>query len=63
MSFFAGPPDSRGGGHDDLARQIADQARKFGEEHWRWEDMQGYMFRLLLEYVTLSPSFICEDRG
>lgn len=60
MSFFTGPPDApdRGGrgpgkgglgGYDDLARQIADQARSFGEEHWRWEDMQGYMFRLLLE--------------
>lgn len=52
MSFFTGPPDGRGGssgGEDELARQIAEQARKFGEEHWRWEDMQGYMFRLLLE--------------
>jgi hypothetical protein len=51
MSFFTGPPEaSRSGeGNDHLARAIAEQARKFGEEHWRWEDMQGYMFRLLLE--------------
>jgi hypothetical protein len=49
MSFFAGPPHHLGGGNDDLAQVIAENARKFGEEHWRWEDMQGYMFRLLLE--------------
>lgn len=49
MSFFAGPPDGHAGGHDNLAKMIADQARQFGEDHWRWEDMQAYMFRLLLE--------------
>jgi hypothetical protein len=52
MSFFAGPPNTSrkgGGGNDHLAQAIAEQAKKFGEEHWRWEDMQGYMFRLLLE--------------
>ncbi|XAO24787.1 hypothetical protein I312_103593 [Cryptococcus bacillisporus CA1280] len=58
MSFFAGPPDGRTGGHDDLANMIADQARQFGEDHWRWEDMQAYMFRLLLEYSRL----LADDR-
>ncbi|WVR06184.1 hypothetical protein IAU60_003214 [Kwoniella sp. DSM 27419] len=53
MSFFAGPPDGRQGGHDELAQQIAEQGKKFGEEHWRWEDMQAYMFRLILEYSRL----------
>ena len=55
MSFFSGAPSHDGtytgreAGHDDLARAIAEAGRKFGEEHWRWVDMQGYMFRLLLE--------------
>ena len=55
MSFFSGPPSHDGthsrreSGNDDLARAIAEAGRKFGEEHWRWVDMQGYMFRLLLE--------------
>jgi hypothetical protein len=49
MSFFIGPPDGRAGGHDDLARGIAEAGRQFALEHWRWEDMQAYMFRLLLE--------------
>ncbi|WWC88904.1 uncharacterized protein L201_003819 [Kwoniella dendrophila CBS 6074] len=53
MSFFAGPPDGRVGGHDELAQKIAEQGKKFGEEHWRWEDMQAYMFRLMLEYSRL----------
>ncbi|WWD18275.1 hypothetical protein CI109_102725 [Kwoniella shandongensis] len=58
MSFFAGPPDGRTGGHDELAKQISEQGKKFGEEHWRWEDMQAYMFRLLLEYSRL----LADDR-
>jgi len=55
MSFFSGSPSHEGtrtareAGNDDLARAIAGAGRKFGEEHWRWVDMQGYMFRLLLE--------------
>ncbi|WVN88726.1 uncharacterized protein L203_103939 [Cryptococcus depauperatus CBS 7841] len=53
MSFFIGSPDGTSNGHDNLAKSIADQAKKFGEEHWRWEDMQAYMFRLLLEYSRL----------
>lgn len=55
ISFFSGPPGSPGAGNDDLAREISESARKFGEEHWRWVDMQGYMFRLLLEYVSPFP--------
>ncbi|GFZ45441.1 hypothetical protein JCM24511_03167 [Saitozyma sp. JCM 24511] len=53
MSFFIGPPDGRAGGHEDLARGIAEAGRQFALEHWRWEDMQAYMFRLLLEYSRL----------
>jgi len=49
MSFFVGVPGSPSTGHDELAREIAENGRKFTLEHWRWEDMQSYMFRLLLE--------------
>jgi len=49
LSFFIGTPNGLSEGHDDLARWIAEGGRRFGEEHWRWEDMQAYMLRLLLE--------------
>lgn len=32
-----------------LAQEIAENGREFVKEHWRWEVMQAYMFRLLLE--------------
>lgn len=32
-----------------LAQEIAENGRQFVKEHWRWEVMQAYMFRLLLE--------------
>ncbi|ORY27899.1 glycosyl transferase family 90-domain-containing protein [Naematelia encephala] len=55
LSFFIGPPDSgsKDAGHDHLAEQIAAQGLRFAEEHWRWEDLQAYMLRLLLEYTRL----------
>lgn len=43
MAFFVGTPDGRIKGRDDLARQIAEQGRRFRLEHWRWEDMQAYV--------------------
>lgn len=54
LAFFIGPlgPDGKvdeSKGHDDLASQIADAGRDFAKEHWRWENMQAYMFRVLLE--------------
>ncbi len=49
MSFFVGSPDRRTPGYDDVAQGIAERARTFGLDHWRWVDMQAYMFRLLLE--------------
>ncbi|EIW68082.1 hypothetical protein TREMEDRAFT_63970 [Tremella mesenterica DSM 1558] len=54
MSFFSGSPEGRVAGRDDLAREIAMHGREFTEEFWRWEDMQAYMFRLLLEYARLT---------
>ncbi|KAJ9095384.1 hypothetical protein QFC19_007629 [Naganishia cerealis] len=54
MAFFAGPVRPDGSideslGHDYLAKEIAENGREFVKEHWRWEVMQAYMFRLLLE--------------
>ncbi|WOO79458.1 Beta-1,2-xylosyltransferase 1 [Vanrija pseudolonga] len=55
MSFFVGPPDASGPGlNDDLAKEIAANAKKFTTELWRWEDMQAYMFRFILEYSRLA---------
>jgi hypothetical protein len=33
----------------ELGRQIGEAGRDFAKEHWRWEVMQSYMFRVLLE--------------
>ncbi|KAJ9127127.1 hypothetical protein QFC24_001363 [Naganishia onofrii] len=54
MAFFAGPVKADGQideslGHDYLAKEIAENGQEFVKEHWRWEVMQAYMFRLLLE--------------
>jgi hypothetical protein len=49
LSFFIGAPNSPSTGNDALAQQIGERGRQFALDHWRWEDMQSYMFRLLLE--------------
>ena len=54
LSFFIGPPGEPGLGRDDLAREIAENGVAFAKEFWRWEDMQSYMIRLLLEWVPIS---------
>ncbi|KAL7423141.1 hypothetical protein Q5752_002441 [Cryptotrichosporon argae] len=59
MAFFVGPMDETGAidttkGHDYLARKIGEAGRQFALEHWRWEDMQAYTFRLFLELARLS---------
>ncbi|KAG8986612.1 F-actin-capping protein subunit alpha, partial [Tulasnella sp. 427] len=53
MAFFAGTPDGQGA-HDAMAEQVSNHAVEFARKNWRWEDMQAYMFRLLLEYARLS---------
>lgn len=50
MMFFAGAPDGSGE-HDAMAERISRHAVEFTARYWRWEDMQAYMFRLLLEYA------------
>lgn len=56
MVFFAGAEGVPG--HDELAREISEAAQDFAHAHWRWQDMQSFMFRLLLEYRRL----LAEDR-
>ncbi|GAA5868209.1 hypothetical protein JCM3774_000601 [Rhodotorula dairenensis] len=52
MAFFAG--DNFGhGAHDDLAKEIAMAGKDWAEKHWRWVDMEVYMYRLLLEYARM----------
>ncbi|GAA6041033.1 hypothetical protein JCM8097_004685 [Rhodosporidiobolus ruineniae] len=51
MAFFKGYDGV--GAHEDLAERIATAGRLWAEQYWRWEDMQAYMFRLLLEYARV----------
>ncbi|GAA5909757.1 hypothetical protein JCM6882_002666 [Rhodosporidiobolus microsporus] len=50
MAFFKGSPYDGSGGHDDIAEKIATAGKEWTGDFWRWEDMQAYFFRLLLEY-------------
>ncbi|KAL7421169.1 hypothetical protein Q5752_004054 [Cryptotrichosporon argae] len=54
LAYFIGPPGKPEQGHDDVAREIGENGRDFRLRYWRWEDMQSYMLRLLLEYVRLE---------
>ncbi|KAK4683682.1 hypothetical protein P7C73_g6549, partial [Tremellales sp. Uapishka_1] len=49
MAFFEGSPDGSTPGRDDLAKEIAAQGYDFVRTRWRLEDMQSYMFLLILE--------------
>ncbi|GAA5946845.1 hypothetical protein JCM3775_001730, partial [Rhodotorula graminis] len=51
-AFFIGAPDGTGS-HDALAKRIAQQGKKWSEEHYREVDLAAYAFRLLLEYARL----------
>ncbi|QRW11842.1 glycosyltransferase family 90 protein [Ceratobasidium sp. AG-Ba] len=55
FAFFMGVPGSNrtAPAHDDVAQKIAAHAREFSVRYWRWEDMQVYVYRLLLEYARL----------
>lgn len=49
LMFFRG--DANGdGAHEDLARKIAVEGRKWSKEYWRREDLVAYFFR----FVSLS---------
>ncbi|KAF8582177.1 glycosyltransferase family 90 protein [Ramaria rubella] len=58
MAFFLGDPATGQGGHDEMAEKISLHASDFARKYWRWEDMQAYLYRLVLEYVRLGS----EDR-
>lgn len=53
MAFFAGSPSTGAGAHDDLAQSIGERGRAFVERHWRKEDIQAWVWRVLLEYRRL----------
>ncbi|QRW00673.1 DNA topoisomerase 1 [Ceratobasidium sp. AG-Ba] len=59
IAFFAGIP---GGppGQDKLAESIGAHGHEFAVRYWRWEDMQVYVYRLLLEYARLISEGIDE---
>ncbi|GAA5912419.1 uncharacterized protein JCM6883_005663 [Sporobolomyces salmoneus] len=53
LAFFQGSPHDGSGSHDDLAEKIATAGAKWAQGFWRWEDMQAYLFRLVLEYARI----------
>jgi hypothetical protein len=53
MAFFAGN-ESGQGNHDDLAKHIATEGKRWAAEHWRMEDMQAYAARLFLEWARAT---------
>ncbi|CAE6415310.1 unnamed protein product [Rhizoctonia solani] len=52
LAFFSGTPDGLPG-YDHLAEKIGAQGHTFTAEQWRPEDMQVYIYRLLLEYARV----------
>ncbi|WVW82295.1 hypothetical protein I302_104301 [Kwoniella bestiolae CBS 10118] len=50
LSFFRG--------HDELAKEIAVEGKRWSKAYWRKEDMIAYQFRLFLEYARL----LADDR-
>lgn len=44
-AYFIGAPDGSGS-HDKVAKRIAQQGKKWSDEHWREVDMTAYLFRL-----------------
>nr|WVH01971.1 beta-1,2-xylosyltransferase 1 [Naematelia aurantialba] len=61
LAFFVGPMDDNGEidetlGHDYLAQKIGEAGQRFALDHWRWIDMQAYMFRMVLELRRLHAT-------
>lgn len=56
MEYFLGNDKVEKEGHDDVAKEIALTGKQWAEKVLRREDMQIYVFRLLLEYAR-----ICDD--
>jgi hypothetical protein len=51
---FIGPDNNKVGGHNDMAKKIALDGREWSKKVLRKEDMQIYVFRLLLEYARVT---------
>ncbi|KAI5481828.1 capsular associated protein, glycosyltransferase family 90 protein [Pseudohyphozyma bogoriensis] len=49
MAFFRGGVDGEGA-HDDWGKEIAEAGKEWVMECYRWEDLEAYQFRLMLEY-------------
>lgn len=54
MEYFIGNEKVGLAGHDEVAEKIASEGKTWTERVLRKEDMQIYVFRLLLEYARLS---------
>ncbi|GAA5987354.1 hypothetical protein JCM5350_005637 [Sporobolomyces pararoseus] len=52
MAFFKGDQNGKGN-HDHMAKEIAYNGKEWTEKHWRWVDMEIYMWRVLLEYARV----------
>ncbi|EGG10345.1 family 90 glycosyltransferase [Melampsora larici-populina 98AG31] len=52
MAFFTGDLNGEGA-QDEEGRKIGEAGKTWTERFWRKEDMQAYMFRLILEYCRL----------
>lgn len=53
MAFFAGSPSHPGVAFDETARVLGHNGKAFVQKMFRIEDLQAYMFRLLLEYARI----------
>lgn len=54
FEFFSGGPNDKNGQGPDMAKKIAEQGRDWTRKALRKEDMQIYMFRLLLEWGRIT---------
>ncbi|GAA5880142.1 hypothetical protein JCM16303_001228 [Sporobolomyces ruberrimus] len=53
LAFFQGSPYDGTGAHEELAEKIATAGSEWARDFWRWEDMQAYLLRLVLEYARV----------
>ncbi|KKY22558.1 putative endoplasmic reticulum-resident kdel protein [Diplodia seriata] len=56
MEYLAGAPSHNVLSHDDVAQKLAQQGQDWAQQVLRREDMQIYMYRLLLEFAR-----VCDD--
>ncbi|KAL7947488.1 glycosyltransferase family 90 protein [Trichoderma barbatum] len=54
LEFFSGGANDKGGEGPIMAKKIAEQGREWAQKAIRKEDMQIYMFRLLLEWGRIT---------